>query len=174
MLDPHSNLDELRQLSNAYDQKILETKRRLINRQQEIAGLEMSHLISPKQKQKKLDPAVAKDLAKIQQKMNLPHTTPDRKLTEQQQHPKSQTIVNSPIAASVGLKGDFQLTSPQKQLMFNLTRGVNARQYEIGQDVEFEKLAHGESIPGSKNPIMFVNKMPDLKNRLLPKDIFNR
>jgi len=47
----------------------------------------------------------------------------------------------------------------------------------MGQDAEFEhNVINGEQsmLPGHKNPIMFVNKMPDLKHRLLPKDIFNR
>lgn len=58
--------------------------------------------------------------------------------------------------------------------MISVGKAVNPRQYEIGQDVEFEKVANGESIPGNKNPIMFVNRMPGQRHRLLPKDVFNR
>ena len=44
-----------------------------------MVGIENNVIISPKQKQKKIDPAVAKDLAKIQSKMNFVNTTPERK-----------------------------------------------------------------------------------------------
>lgn len=51
---------------------------------------------------------------------------------------------------------------------------VNAKQYKIGQDAEFEKAGHGESFPGQKNQIAYVQRKLLQKPKLLPKDVFIR
>ena len=63
----------------------------------------------------------------------------------------SHSNVNSPVSSVTNKKDVAKpLKSPSK-LIISVNKAINPRQYEIGQDVEFEKVANGESIPGNKN-----------------------
>ena len=91
------------------------------------------------------------------------NSSPDRKkqTDKVQSSSANPTTLNSPTHAFQQIpKKDISFVSPHK-LLINIGRGSNPKQYQIGQDVEFEKATKGESIPGNKNSVTFANKMPN-------------
>lgn len=148
-------LQELRQMSNAYDQKILETRRRLsLKNPQDVGAAAL--VVSPKHQ---VSPEMARDSGTLYQRM-AHQITPER-----------QELSPTPVSPPQAIQKIVVSSPPRVMLGYG---SAGPKQYKIGQDVDFERAGSGDPIAAPKNPIAYVQRKPLQKPKLLPKDVFIR